>query len=219
MSKFPVANFYIGGYNCRPRTILCQAASSNVHHFPDPMRAGDFHLQRPANSLDVLDVVGCNVMWCNGIKQRSRSKPRSHIAFVGSVDMTHALDSSADSQPLFGPVARPAEDAVQVVPVFQLALSDLKQRIRMGEWLPGERLPSIAQLARDLNISTGSVREALRSLQSLGLVKIEHGRGVFVVGPRPWTEVASQFEDVSIGLIAALAETRRILEPELAALA
>src|SRR5262249_29814514 len=47
----------------------------------------------------------------------------------------------------------------------------------------------------------------------------EHGRGVFVVGPRPWTEVASQFEDVSIGLIAALAETRRILEPELAALA
>ena len=62
--------------------------------------------------------------------------------------------------------------------VFRTVSEDLVQRIRTGEWLPNERLPSIAQLARELGASTGSVREALRSLQSSGLVRIEHGRGV-----------------------------------------
>jgi GntR family transcriptional repressor for pyruvate dehydrogenase complex len=104
-------------------------------------------------------------------------------------------------------------------PVFQAVSDELKQRIRGGEWLPGERLPSISQLAKALKVSTGSVREALRSLQSIGLVKIEHGRGVFVTGSRSSTDVASHFEHVDLGLIVALAETRRILEPELAALA
>lgn len=104
-------------------------------------------------------------------------------------------------------------------PVFQVVFEDLEQRIRSGVWLPGERLPSITRLANDLAVSTGSVREALRSLQSIGLVKIEHGRGVFVTGVRRSTSLTSQFQDVGIGLIVALAETRRILEPELAALA
>lgn len=103
--------------------------------------------------------------------------------------------------------------------VFQLVFEDLRQRIRQGEWLPSQRLPSIARLAAELNVSTGSVREVLRSLQSIGMVKIEHGRGVFVTGVRPPRELAGHFSDDRTGLIVALAETRRILEPELAALA
>jgi GntR family transcriptional regulator, transcriptional repressor for pyruvate dehydrogenase complex len=103
--------------------------------------------------------------------------------------------------------------------VFQLVFEELRQRIRRGEWLPGQRLPSIARLAEELHVSTGSVREALRSLQSIGLLKIEHGRGVFVLGARPPRELAGHFQDDRMGLIVALAETRRILEPELAALA
>jgi GntR family transcriptional regulator, transcriptional repressor for pyruvate dehydrogenase complex len=102
--------------------------------------------------------------------------------------------------------------------VFGSLRDELLQRIRRGEWLPGERLPSITRLARMLRVSTGSLREALRSLQSMGLVNIEHGRGVFVTGSPP-PNVASHFQDVSLGLLVALAETRRILEPELAALA
>lgn len=104
-------------------------------------------------------------------------------------------------------------------PVFQVVFEDLKQRIRKGEWLPGTRLPSIKQLASTLQVSAASVREALRSLQSIGLVKIEHGRGVFITGARLPSELTSHLQDVSAGMIVALAETRRILEPELAAMA
>src|SRR6266498_5656140 len=132
--------------------------------------------------------------------------------------MTHKLDPPARQELLLAPAVQRYEAAAQGNRVFQALVEDLKQRIRRGEWLPGERLPSITRLAKDLEVSTGSVREALRSLQSIGLVKIEHGRGVFVTGLRTPTELAGYFHNVSIGLIVALAETRRILEPELAAL-
>jgi len=103
--------------------------------------------------------------------------------------------------------------------VFHAVFEDLQKRIRQGDWLPGERLPSITQFARELNVSSSSLREALRSLQSIGLVKISHGSGVYVTGSRPYTDLSSHFQDVGSGLVVALAETRRILEPELAALA
>ena len=103
--------------------------------------------------------------------------------------------------------------------VYRAVFDDIRQRIRRGDWPPGARLPSITQLAQDLHVGTGSVREALQSLQSVGLVKIEHGRGVFVESARPSAVLSRYFQDLGVGQIVALAETRRILEPELAALA
>ena len=103
--------------------------------------------------------------------------------------------------------------------VYHSIFEELQQRIRRGDWLPGERMPSIAQLAKELQVGAGSIREALRSLQSIGLVKIEHGSGVYVTGKRPATESSSHFQSVGTGLVVALAETRWILEPELASLA
>lgn len=103
--------------------------------------------------------------------------------------------------------------------VFQAVFEDLRARLRRGDWLPGERLPSIPQLARAIGVGTGSVREALRALEMIGLVRIEHGRGVFVSNLRPPDDLAQRAATDSRGLLLALAETRRLLEPELAALA
>lgn len=103
--------------------------------------------------------------------------------------------------------------------VFHKLIDTLQERIRNGTWLPGERLPSIQSLSQEFQVSPASVREALRSLQSMGIVKIEHGRGVFVITSRDPTELAAYFQDLNLGLVIALAETRQILEPELSALA
>ena len=121
------------------------------------------------------------------------------------------------------PTGKPAYTSIKTKArknrVYHHIFEELQQRIRRGDWLPGERMPSIAQFAREFRVGAGSVREALRSLQSIGLVNIEHGSGVYVVGTRPSTELSSHFQNVGDGLILALAETRRILEPELASLA
>lgn len=111
------------------------------------------------------------------------------------------------------------DEAARGVRVYNAVFKDLQQRIRQGDWVPGERLPSIARLAKELQVGTSSVREALQALQSIGMVKIAHGSGVYVTGSRPTTDLSSHFQDVGHGLVVALAETRRILEPELAALA
>lgn len=101
---------------------------------------------------------------------------------------------------------------------YRQLVDELRERIRRGEWLPGERLPAINVLAEESGVGTGSLREALRALQSLGWVRIEHGRGVFVTG-RQVLRGLDDLDAAGPGMVLALAETRRILEPELAALA
>ena len=46
---------------------------------------------------------------------------------------------------------------------------------------PGEKLPSQSELCNSLNVGSRSVREAIRSLESRGLVETKQGKGVFVI--------------------------------------
>lgn len=55
----------------------------------------------------------------------------------------------------------------------------LKERLRRGEWGPGERLPGEHELAAAYGVSRATIRSALRSLESLGLVSTRHGLGTF----------------------------------------
>jgi DNA-binding FadR family transcriptional regulator len=104
-----------------------------------------------------------------------------------------------------------SDEAVRGIRVYNTVFKDLQQRIRQGDWLPGKRLPSITRLAKELQVGTSSVREALQALQSIGMVKIAHGSGVYVTGSRPTTDLSCHVQDVGLGLVVALAETRRIL--------
>ncbi|WP_263770375.1 FadR/GntR family transcriptional regulator [Propionivibrio soli] len=56
----------------------------------------------------------------------------------------------------------------------------IKQIITENELQPGDLLPPEGQLAEDLGVSRGSVREAVKSLESLGIVESRHGEGVGV---------------------------------------
>lgn len=62
----------------------------------------------------------------------------------------------------------------------QLAREQLEGAIRDGTYRAGDRLPSERELVELLGVSRVSVREAMRSLEALGMVEIQHGRGVFV---------------------------------------
>jgi GntR family transcriptional repressor for pyruvate dehydrogenase complex len=110
--------------------------------------------------------------------------------------------------------------ATRTVQVYISVAEEIKARIAAGDWVVGQRLPSISQLAQTLGVGTGSVREAVKVLASLGIIRIEHGRGMFVASaPRVRLEPTEHFQDVGAGSILALCEARRILEPELAAFA
>lgn len=69
-------------------------------------------------------------------------------------------------------------------PPYQQVADDLRRKIGVGEqYAPGERLPSIRQLAREYGISPQTVQSALRELRSEHLIIAQQGRAFFVRDP------------------------------------
>ena len=104
--------------------------------------------------------------------------------------------------------------------IYEVVLDEIKRRIADAELRPGQRLPSNQQLSKELHVGISSVREALRVLASAGVVRIAQGSGVFVSPqPPPPDELRKRFTTTEVASLGHLMEARRIIEPELAALA
>ena len=99
------------------------------------------------------------------------------------------------------------------------AVIQLWRLIRDGYWSPGERLPPERELAEQLQVSRGSLREALRILEVAGVVESRQGDGTFVrEGPglgllSPLAVIFGASGD----LVGDLLEVRMIVEPQIAA--
>lgn len=63
-------------------------------------------------------------------------------------------------------------------------VADLRRAIVHNEYEPGSRLPTAEALSESLGVSRSVVRDALRTLSSMGLVEVRHGHGIFVALPR-----------------------------------
>jgi len=82
----------------------------------------------------------------------------------------------------------------------------LIRQLRRGQWKPGDRIPTEAQLVQQFGVSRITVARAVRELESEGLVERRRGAGTFVRSP----EASGQ---LSFGLlIPELGETE-IFEP------
>ncbi|PMS35498.1 GntR family transcriptional regulator [Trinickia symbiotica] len=69
--------------------------------------------------------------------------------------------------------------------VTEAAAATIKERIHQGVYPVGSLLPAQRQLSDELQISRASLREALSTLEALGLVTIRAGKGVYVARARP----------------------------------
>jgi len=95
----------------------------------------------------------------------------------------------------------------------------LAAEIRTGRLVPGDRLPTEADLVGQFGVSRTVVREAVSRLKSLGLVDSRQGSGVFVKRPgfSPLNFDARFAE--SKQAVVQIVEVRRALEAEVAGLA
>jgi len=99
-------------------------------------------------------------------------------------------------------------------------LHTMRERIERGDWKPGQKLPSLKQLAASFGAGVSTVREALRVLENGGYLTIEQGRGAFVRSPSSWPDNGGAgVPSVPMGSLLSLMEFRELLEPEIAALA
>lgn len=64
--------------------------------------------------------------------------------------------------------------------IFLEIVQQLRELIKHENIQPGDKLPSERVLSERLNVGRSSVREALRSLELLGLIETRHGGGTFL---------------------------------------
>ena len=90
----------------------------------------------------------------------------------------------------------------------------LAERIISGEFPEERLLPSERQLCESLEVSRTVVREAIKALESRGLVRIEHGRGTIVQEPQygPLADALKMLIRRREHLLDDLLEIRKILE-------
>ncbi len=112
---------------------------------------------------------------------------------------------------------------IETVQLYERISALLISQIRSGYWRPGQRLPPERDLARSLNVSRPSLREALAALQVRGILETRHGAGSRVSqGAQAILEQLNEADssprnaDVSP---VALLEARSSIEPVIASLA
>jgi GntR family transcriptional regulator, transcriptional repressor for pyruvate dehydrogenase complex len=105
--------------------------------------------------------------------------------------------------------------------IYEAIVRQVKAMIAEGRLKSGDQLPPERDLAEKFVVSRTSVREALRALESLGLIEIRPGEGTFVRE----VSVESLIEPLALAMlsqreaIGELFEARGLLEPAIAAYA
>src|SRR5260221_8638072 len=71
-------------------------------------------------------------------------------------------------------------------------VSKLQQQLSLGEYQPGQKLPSEPELMRQFGVGRSTIREAIRILANTGLVSVQQGSGTFVESQSGIAEPLSQ---------------------------
>jgi GntR family transcriptional repressor for pyruvate dehydrogenase complex len=81
---------------------------------------------------------------------------------------------------------------VKPVRLFDQVVEQLQALIVEGTWQPADKLPSEAELGSTYGVSRSVVREALRVLESKGLIEVRSGAGAFVTTPHASFRASSE---------------------------
>jgi GntR family transcriptional regulator len=76
-------------------------------------------------------------------------------------------------------------DTKSGVPIYRQIIEQVKYAIARGELEPGDRLPTVRQLAVDLSVNPNTVVRAYRELEISGVLETHQGSGTFVGKERP----------------------------------
>jgi GntR family transcriptional regulator, transcriptional repressor for pyruvate dehydrogenase complex len=109
--------------------------------------------------------------------------------------------------------------AVRKTRVFEGIAQQIQRLIVDGTLKPGDRLPPERELAERFGVARSSVRDAIRTLELVGLVVPRHGEGTVVADVSP-EAVVTPIASVLVrkrALIAELLDVRKMIEPALAA--
>jgi GntR family transcriptional regulator len=71
------------------------------------------------------------------------------------------------------------------VPRYRQIIESVKFAIARGHLIPGDQLPTVRQLAVDLEVNPNTVIRAYREMEIEGVLDTQQGSGTFVTDERP----------------------------------
>ncbi len=74
-------------------------------------------------------------------------------------------------------------------PIYRQIMEQIQQRVAVGDWPPGQKLPSIRELAIAVQVSVITIKRAYLELEREGIIVTQHGKGSYVA---PDPELGSQ---------------------------
>ncbi len=95
-------------------------------------------------------------------------------------------------------------------PIYEQICRQIKGAIATGKLRPGEPLPSIRSLARDLRISVITTKRAYEELERDGFIQTVAGKGSFVAQQNLELAKESSLRDIEGHLTAALELARQV---------
>jgi GntR family transcriptional regulator len=73
-------------------------------------------------------------------------------------------------------------DPNRALPIFSQIMEGVRLAVATGRIVPGERIPSIRDLAVETRVNPNTVAKAYQELERAGIVEVRRGMGYFVVG-------------------------------------
>ncbi len=101
------------------------------------------------------------------------------------------------------------QNKIQRHQIYEVVMEHIRNDIVSGKLKAGDRIETVRELAQRLGVGQSSVREAVRVLSYMGLLRVKHGGGIFVT-----EQLDQDGELVSGNLLAEGARTsmRQLLE-------
>lgn len=101
------------------------------------------------------------------------------------------MSGGAEGSP--GAGASISVDVFDPTPPYEQIRRQIVALVSSGALAPGDRLPTVRQLANDLGLAAGTVARAYRELESAGWLHTRRGAGTRVgaTPPRPATDAAA----------------------------
>ncbi|MBI4278995.1 MAG: FadR family transcriptional regulator [Armatimonadetes bacterium] len=133
-----------------------------------------------------------------------------------------AVNGPALSRPVIARVGghslRTDLEPIKRTRVYEEVAARIRRQIADGVLRPGDYLPSERDLAERLGVSRTSVRDAIRTLELLGIVEPRPGEGTIVKEVSPENLVAPLATILTLhkDRLAELWEVRKIIEPPVA---
>ena len=103
------------------------------------------------------------------------------------------------------------------VPIYVQLVEGVRHALAVGTLRPGERLPTVRALAKELAVAPNTVVKAYNELQRAGLIESRPGVGTVVVGDLEEVAREQQIEDLyrRLGVLVRDAVGLGITEDEL----